>query len=151
MDASELVPRLAVRLRESGADPVAHVVVEEMWLAVIEGSLESGERLPTPRQLAIGLNVSPRSIERAYAELERRGVTVSRAGAGTFVSLAPASESARARHQEFAALCRKTVEQAAALGFDIDELMDAFAEFRTADRDDPSDDRSPHRTTEPPS
>lgn len=143
MDANELARRLAARLREGSADPVAHVTVEELWLAVVDGSLESGERLPTPRQLAIELNVSPRSIERAYAELERRGVTVSRAGAGTFVSLAPASESDRARHQQFATLCRNAVEQAAALGFDIDELIDALAEFRTADRDD--------RSTEPPS
>jgi GntR family transcriptional regulator len=143
MDANELVRRLAVRLRDSSADPVAHVAVEELWLAVVDGSLQSGERLPTPRQLAIGLNVSPRSIERAYAELERRGVTVSRAGAGTFVSLAPASESDRAMHQQFAALCRNTVEQADALGFGIDDLIDALAEYRTAGRDD--------RSMEPPS
>jgi GntR family transcriptional regulator len=143
MDASELVHRLAARLRDSSADPVAHVMVEELWLAVVDGSLETGERLPTPRQLAIGLNVSPRSIERAYAELERRGVTVSRAGAGTFVSLAPASESDRAMHQQFAALCRNTVEQADALGFGIDDLIDALAEYRTAGRDD--------RSMEPPS
>lgn len=138
MDANELLRRLTVRLREGSAEPVAHLIVEELWLAVVDGSLESGERLPTPRQLAIGLNVSPRSVERAYTELERRGVTVSRAGAGTFVSLAPASESDRARHQQFAALCRATMEQAAALGFSLDDLIDAFAELRTADRDDHS-------------
>jgi GntR family transcriptional regulator len=138
METRELMQRLAARLRDSGSEPVAQVAVEELWLAVVDGSLESGERLPTPRQLAIGLGVSPRSIERAYAELERRGVTVSRAGAGTFVSLETTSESDRARHQQFAALCRQTVEQAAALGFDIDELLDEIAEFRTARRDDPS-------------
>ena len=138
METNHLVQRLTARLRDSGSEPVAHVVVEELWLAVVEGSLETGERLPTSRQLAIALGVSPRSIARAYAELEHRGVTVSRAGAGTFVSLASASESDRARHQQFAALCRETVEKAMALGFDIDELLDAIAEFRTADRDDRS-------------
>ncbi|HSJ30299.1 MAG TPA: GntR family transcriptional regulator [Longimicrobiales bacterium] len=136
MDANELLQRLTVRLRDGSAESVAHLIVEELWLAVVDGSLESGERLPTPRQLAIGLNVSPRSVERAYAELERRGVTVSRAGAGTFVSLAPASESDRARHQLFAALCRATVDKAAVLGFSTDDLIDAFAELRTADRND---------------
>jgi GntR family transcriptional regulator len=138
METNELVERLAARLREGGSEPVAHVVVEELWLAVVDGSLESGERLPTSRQMAIALGVSPRSIARAYTELERRGVTVSRAGAGMFVSLATASESDRARHQQFAALCRETVDTATALGFDIDELLDAIAEFRTADRDDRS-------------
>jgi GntR family transcriptional regulator len=138
MESDELIRRVRDRMREGGAEPVAHIVVEELWLAVVEGSLESGARLPTPRQLAIGLNVSPRSIERAYIELERRGVTVSRAGAGTFVSLAPASESDRARHQQFASLCRETVERAGTLGFGIDELIDALSEFRSADRDDRS-------------
>lgn len=143
METNELVERLAARLREGGSDPIAHVVVEELWLAVVDGSLESGERLPTPRQMAIALGVSPRSIERAYAELERRGVTVSRAGAGEFVSLATASESDRASHQQFAALCRETVDRATALGFQIEDLLDAIAEFRTAKRDD--------RSLEPPS
>jgi GntR family transcriptional regulator len=138
METNDLVQRLTARLRASGSEPVAHAVVEELWLAVVEGSLETGERLPTSRQLAIALGVSPRSIARAYAELEDRGVTVSRAGAGTFVSLTSASESDRAKHQQFAALCRDTVERATALGFGIDELLDAIAEFRTADRDDRS-------------
>ncbi|MBR9988407.1 MAG: GntR family transcriptional regulator [Gemmatimonadetes bacterium] len=142
MDSNEFVTRLAGRLRDGEVQPVAHGVVEEIWLAVVDGSLESGERLPTARQLAIGLGVSPRSIERAYTELERRGVVVTRPGAGTFVSIGPASESDRARHQEFAALCRATVEQANQLGFDIDELLDALAEFRTAARADSSPEES---------
>lgn len=87
MEPDELVQRLTGRLRSGSAEPVAHGIVEELWLAVVEGSLESGTRLPTPRQLAISLGVTPRSLERAYAELERRGVLVTRAGAGTFVSL----------------------------------------------------------------
>ncbi len=135
METLELVQQLAARLRDRSAEPVAQVVVETIWLAVVDGSLESGERLPTSRELAIALGVSPRSIARAYAELERRGVTVSRAGAGTFVTLAPVSDADRARHQQFAALCREAVERSATLGFGIDELLDAIAEFRTADRD----------------
>jgi GntR family transcriptional regulator len=132
MDA--ITPRLAARLAESPAEPVAHLIVEDLWLAVVEGSLESGARLPTARQLAIALGVSPRSIERAYTELERRGVIATRAGQGTFVSLAPPSTAEHLRHQEFAALCRQTVAEATRLGFSVDELLDALAEFRTANR-----------------
>ncbi|HEX6132893.1 MAG TPA: GntR family transcriptional regulator [Longimicrobiales bacterium] len=137
MDTRHLIDRLAARLREAGSQPVAHAVVEELWLAVVDGSLDSGERLPTPRELAIELGVSPRSIERAYEELARRGVVVSRAGAGTFVSLAPPSDEDRTRHEQFAALCREAVERADALGFDVDDLIDALAEYRTAERAKP--------------
>jgi GntR family transcriptional regulator len=129
-----ITPRLAARVADSPAEPVAHLIVEELWLAVIEGDLASGQRLPTSRQLAIELGVSPRSIERAYLELERRGVIATRAGQGTFVSLALPPEAERARHQEFAALCRGAVENAARLGFSVEELLDALAEFRTANR-----------------
>lgn len=126
--------QLAARLAERTGEPVAQLIVEELWLAVVEGSLASGERLPTTRQLAIDLGVSPRSVERAYAELERRGVIATRPGEGTFVSLAPPSEAEQTRHAEFAALCRETVERAARLGFSVNELLDALSEFRTANR-----------------
>jgi GntR family transcriptional regulator len=129
-----IVQRLAARLAQSPAEPVAKLIVDDLWLAVVEGSLASGERLPTARQLAITLGVSPRSIERAYEELERRGVLATRAGQGTFVSLAPPSEAERTRHHDFAALCHHTVERAEQLGFGVDELLDAIAEFRTTNR-----------------
>jgi GntR family transcriptional regulator len=132
MDAIAL--RLAARLAECPSEPVAGLIVEDVWLAVVDGSLASGERLPTARQLAIGLGVSPRSIERAYAELERRGVLATHPGQGTFVSLAPPDEAERERHHRFAQLCRRTVEEAERLGFGVDELLDALAEFRTARR-----------------
>jgi len=125
-----LIRRLAARLAESGGEPAAHIIVEDLWLAVVEGSLPTGERLPTTRELAIALGVSPRSVERAYAELERRGVVATRPGEGTFVRLEPPSAEERERHREFAALCRETVARARELGFSVDDLLDALADYR---------------------
>ncbi len=138
-----ITQRLAARLAESTGEPVAHLVAEELWLAVVEGSLESGARLPTTRQLAIALGVSPRSVERAYEELERRGVIATRRGEGTFVSLTPSPEAEQTRHREFAALCREAVERARRLGFTVDDLLDALAEFRTVNREPFSPDGTP--------
>ncbi|HEX7090330.1 MAG TPA: GntR family transcriptional regulator [Longimicrobiales bacterium] len=136
-----LTRRLAARLAESGGEPAAHVIVEDVWLAVVEGSLPTGERLPTTRQLAIALGVSPRSVERAYAELERRGVVATRPGEGTFVRLEPPPAEARERHREFAALCRETVARALELGFSVDELLDALADYRATGRQASARDR----------
>lgn len=140
MEAHMLTQRIAGRLADGSRDPAAYLIVEEVWLAVVEGSLATGERLPTGRQLAIALGVSPRTVERAYEELERRGVIVTRRGSGTFVTLAPPSEEEHTRHRQLAAVCREAVERAEALGFQVDDLLDAIAEFRTADRDSPSQD-----------
>ena len=123
--------RLAERLASGGGEPVAHLIVEELWESVVTGSLRTGARLPTARQLAIALGVSPRSVERAYAELERRGVIQTRPGEGTFVRLDPPSAEQQERRREFAALCREVVARAQALGFSLDELLDALAEYRT--------------------
>jgi GntR family transcriptional regulator len=139
MHTAELLPRLAARLREGGEAPVSRLVVEEVWLAVVEGAAEVGQRLPTTRELAIALGVSPRSIEHAYDELERRGVIVTRPGEGTFVSLAPPPEAEHARHQQFTELCREVVQRAAELGFSVYDLIDALAEFRNPERSRPEE------------
>lgn len=126
----QMMERLADRLAGGIEQPIAHRIVEHIWLSVVEGALDTGKRLPTARQLAVALNVSPRTVERAYRQLEQRGVIATRRGEGTFVSLVLPSEEERARHREFAALCRETVERADALGFDVDDIMDAMADFR---------------------
>jgi len=132
MDA--LTRRLHTVLGSDPSAPPAHRIVEDIWLAVVDGSLETGERLPTARQLAIDLGVSPRSIERAYAELERRGVVAARRGEGVFVALLPPPEAELARRREFTELCRSAVQRAGELGFGLDDLIDEIAEYRMSGR-----------------
>ena len=130
MESHELTQRFASRLADPSAGPIAHQIVENIWLAVVEGVLDTGERLPTVRQLAIALGVSPRTVERAYGQLEERGVITSRPGEGTYVTLAAPSEEEQARHRAFAELCRDTVKRARELGYGADELIDALTDYR---------------------
>ncbi|MFW6079255.1 MAG: GntR family transcriptional regulator [Gemmatimonadota bacterium] len=134
MDSRDITHRIADRIDVGAGEPVAHLIVEEVWLAVVEGGLATGQRLPTARRLAIALGVSPRTVEWSYRELERRGVVVTRRGEGTFVGLDPPPEEERTRHRAFAGLCRATVERARELGFGVDDLLDALAQYRGADR-----------------
>lgn len=131
----QMMEQLAARLADGIEQPVAHRIVEHVWLAVVEGTLDTGERLPTTRQLAVALNVSPGTVERAYRQLEKRGVVATRRGEGTFVRLVLPSEDDRVRQREFAALCRTTVERARDLGFELDDLLDALGDFRLLDTD----------------
>lgn len=130
MESHDLTQRFADRLADPTAGPVAHQIVENIWLAVVEGTVATGERLPTVRQLAIALGVSPRTVERAYRQLEDRGVVASRPGEGTYVTLATTSAAEQARHRDFAAVCRETVKRARALGFGVDDLIDALTDYR---------------------
>lgn len=135
MDASELIQRLSTVLASEREQPAAHVLVEEVWLAVVEGGLSTGERLPTVRKLAIELGVNPRTIERAYGELQRLGVVSTRVGEGSFVSLSPPPEQERDRRRAFQNYCVEVVEEARKLGFSLEELLDALSDFRDTERD----------------
>lgn len=131
-DATGLAARLAAQLDAAAKEPLSQQIADHVWLEVIEGSLETGERLPTVRELAVALGVSPRIVERAYAELERLGVVATRAGHGTFVSLGPPAEAARERRRELLRVGREALERAEALGFTVEDLLDMLVELRTA-------------------
>lgn len=134
MEPNPIVHLLAATLADSPGHATSSLIVETIWLAVVDGSVDAGERLPTARELAVELRVSPRTVERAYEELERRGVLEARAGEGAFVRLSPPAEAELERRRELAALCRDVVERARALGCDVQELVELIAEYGDDER-----------------
>jgi GntR family transcriptional regulator len=72
-------------------DPSSHVpiylqIVGEIRAAIAAGVFRPGEMLPSLRVLAADLRVNPNTVQRAYDELEREGVVLSRRGVGLFVA-----------------------------------------------------------------
>lgn len=61
-------------------------IVNQIILAIEDGSLSPGDRLPTQRELSTGLNIARGTIQQAYEELERRGVVEINKGSGSYVS-----------------------------------------------------------------
>ncbi|HIR01036.1 MAG TPA: GntR family transcriptional regulator [Candidatus Aveggerthella stercoripullorum] len=50
------------------------------------GEYQAGDRLPTVRSLAVSLDISYNTVNRAYMDLEREGYISTRKGRGTFVA-----------------------------------------------------------------
>lgn len=50
------------------------------------GEFAAGDRLPTVRALAVSLDISYNTVNRAYMDLERDGYITTRKGRGTFVA-----------------------------------------------------------------
>lgn len=115
-------------------EPVARQIVDRVWLEVVTGTLDPGERLPTVRQLAVELGTRPDVIAGAYAELEELGVLVTRPGEGSVIELRSPDASALERRRRLDRLCHDVVEQAEALGVPLDDVIDALAEQRDAER-----------------
>ena len=66
--------------------PIYEQVVEKLKDLMICGVLEQDAQLPSVRALATDLSINPNTIQRAYAELERRGFIYSVKGRGSFVA-----------------------------------------------------------------
>lgn len=125
---SPITDRLALYVDASADEPVYRQIVDRLWLEVVTGTLEVGERLPTVRQLAVDLGVRPDTISHAYRELEMLGVLVTRPGKGTFVGLRSPDGSALERRAQLDRLCRDVLDQSAALGLALDDVIEALVE-----------------------
>lgn len=60
-------------------------IVDVILAQIKDGTLKPGDRLRPHRQIAYEFNCSIGTASRAYAELERRGITYGKVGQGTFV------------------------------------------------------------------
>ncbi|ADO41288.1 FadR/GntR family transcriptional regulator [Ketogulonicigenium vulgare] len=68
------------------AEKLSQSVARQIELLILRGILRPGERLPAERELAERLGVSRPSLREALAELQDRGLLISRANAGVFVA-----------------------------------------------------------------
>ena len=68
------------------ARPLYEQVADQIEQLVLRGILAPDSQLPSVRQLATELSINPNTIQRAYSELEQRGVVYAAKGRGNFVS-----------------------------------------------------------------
>ena len=66
--------------------PIYEQLVDNIKTLVIQGILKRDDQLPSVRQLANDLAINPNTIQKAYTELERQGITYSLKGRGCFIA-----------------------------------------------------------------
>ncbi|MBM4444409.1 MAG: GntR family transcriptional regulator [Chloroflexi bacterium] len=118
----------AILLGDTAHSPLFTQIVAQVRQLVATGRLKPGERLPTVRELADTLGVSPGTVVRAYLDLEKQGVVQSRRGAGTFVSASVGRPGASAlRRGQLSNIVSGSILEALTLGFEPDEVEAAFS------------------------
>jgi GntR family transcriptional regulator len=77
-----------MQLFPSASDPrpMYQQIVDQITTKVIAGDWAAGQALPSIRELAAASHVSVITVRRAYDELERAGVIVTRHGKGSVVA-----------------------------------------------------------------
>lgn len=66
--------------------PIYEQIVEQAIMYMMEGVLQSGDQLPSIRELSASLGINPNTVSKAYGELEKRGYIETVVGKGSFVS-----------------------------------------------------------------
>lgn len=108
-------------LSASDGTPMYQQVVDQITARVMAGDWPPGAALPSIRELASASKVSVITVKRAYYELERAGVIVTRQGKGSFV--AESRDAPRALlHAELEQQLQALLASAARLGLSSDDL-----------------------------
>lgn len=66
--------------------PLYQKIMDKIEEAAVRGLIKPDEQLPSVRSLAADLAINPNTIQRAYAELEKKGITYSVPGKGSFLA-----------------------------------------------------------------
>ena len=101
--------------------PLYLQIMEQIRHRVATGDWVPGAEIPSIRALAIDLKVSVITVKRAYQELERDGVIVSRQGKGSFVA-ENANLASSLKEQELDEHLEAAVDIARLLDLDADAL-----------------------------
>jgi GntR family transcriptional regulator len=97
-------------------------------ISVADGVLQPGDPLPAVRQIARRRGLAPNTVSRAYADLAREGVIVTRAGAGSAIAPSDSLDREalrRAREEALRVLARQVAVRALALGLEAQEILAA--------------------------
>lgn len=79
-------------IRPDSPVPIFEQIADDVRRGIAAGVYRPGDLIPSVRALAMSVLVNPNTVQRAYQELEREGLIVSKKGTGMIV--APRSRAA---------------------------------------------------------
>ena len=113
--------------------PIYEQVVEQVEMHIRLGDLPRGEPLPSVRSLSQTLNVNPNTLQKAYSELERRGLCVSVPGSGRFVT-ADAADRLLSQSREDLNELKSLVARLHEAGLSREEILSSVEEALSASK-----------------
>lgn len=108
--------------------PVYEQIVQQAEKYILSGLLKPGEKMPSVRALSLQMNLNPNTVQRAYTELDRKGVIYSTAGIGTFIADTAAQILQKERRQSLGRL-KPLLHDLALSGIPKQEMIELIEEI----------------------
>lgn len=117
-----------MRIERDGSIAPVHQIANSIRHAIATSRLIPGETLPSVRQLAAQLEVTPATVGRGYALLQDEGLLTARTGSSTVVAgLADIENAALKRSGEAAGeVIAKTIETLTGMGLKYEDIRTIF-------------------------
>jgi len=109
-----------------GRVPIYEQIIEQTQRLIASGALKEGDQLPSVRVLSQELTVNPNTLQKAYSELERRGICVSAPGNGRFVT-GDAARIVGEGLKEKLGEVRRISEELCAAGVQVEQVLNAVS------------------------
>lgn len=110
--------------------PIYRQIVDYCFNCILSSAWKAGERIPSVRELALGMSVNTHTVLKAYEYLQLHGIIESRRGMGYFLcGDAPGKVDATRREEFFENVVPDVFQQMNLLGISIDELIEAYRRF----------------------
>jgi len=119
---------MQIRISLKDGVPIYLQIANQVKYLVASGRLSPGEQLPPVRTLAEDLVINPNTVARAYRELEREGILVTRRGAGVYVSDAGSPLAKREQKKILSERVDMLLAEAEHLNVDLEDLIDLINE-----------------------
>jgi GntR family transcriptional regulator len=110
-------------IRPESGEPIYFQLIRQVKHAVASGLMNSGDQMPTVRDLAAQLVINPNTVARAYRELVRDGVLIATQGGGTFVKIAQQPLIRIERERRLEPFIQQLIAEAKVLGISDDGLL----------------------------
>lgn len=111
-------------LSNSSDEPIYAQIAAQIKALIMNGTLKSGDALPSMRMLATQLRISVITTKRAYEELERDGFIETVAGKGCFVKTQNTDFLREEHMRQIENLLEKVCEQAKICDLSLDDLQE---------------------------
>ena len=112
-----------LHLDHHSGEPIYRQIVEAIKYKIASGQLGMDRRLPSIRALAEALKINPRTVVKAYEELQHAGLVIMRHGQGVFVAANHEAKPPSARHKAIGEMARRMLAEAFRLGAGRAEVL----------------------------
>ncbi len=141
----EEAPNVMITIDYKDRRPLYQQLMEKIEDLALNGLIKADEQLPSVRSLAVELAINPNTIQRAYGELEKKGIVYSVPGRGSFLAASQEALLSQSREVILRELAQ-LIERAKGCGLSREAFLAEAAKFYN-EGNDQSDSDSKYQQT----